>query len=151
MNPDVALVEGVLSGAARLPLCVDTSPMARALGMQIEALNPTDGTASVRFFPADVFVQGAGVLQGGAVAAMLDFAIMMPVMAGIAADAAPATTNLDVAYFRAAAPGAYTAEARLRRKTRSLIFAEATLRSAAGEAVAAAMSTIFVKSSQPGS
>lgn len=151
MNPDVALVEGVRSGIVPLPASVDSSPIARALGMRIEALDPAGGTASVSFIPADVFVQGAGVLQGGAVAAMLDFAIMMPVMAGIAADAAPATTNLDVAYFRAAPPGTYTAEARLRRKTRSLIFAEATLHSAAGEAVAAATSTILVKSSKPGS
>lgn len=147
MNPDVALVERVCSGNVPLPALVDSSPIARALGMQIDGIDQAGYSADVSYTPSDCFLQGAGVLQGGAVAAMLDFAIMVPIMARLPANALPATSNLDIAYFRPAPLGTYSARARLRRQTRSLVFAEATLSCASGDEIASATSTIFVKAS----
>lgn len=146
MNPDVALMERLRDGVVALPADVDSSPIARALGMRVVSLDMDAGTASSEFAPAELFLQGAGVLQGGAVAAMLDFAIMAIVLPAMPAGAIPATTNLDVAYFRPAPAGRYRAVARIRRATRALTFIEASLWSFTGEEIAAATSTVAIKS-----
>ena len=145
MNPDVALMERLRDGAITLPAEVDSSPIARALGMRVVSLDMGAGTAGSEFTPADLFLQGAGVLQGGAVAAMLDFAIMAIVLPAMPTGAIPATTNLDVAYFRPAPAGRYRAVARIRRATRAVAFIEASLWSVTGEEIAAATSTVAMK------
>lgn len=153
MNPDIELITRILSGAVPLPVAVETSPLARALGMRVAGLSAgrvdgaaaNDGGEAITLFdPAETFVQGAGVIQGGAVAAMLDFAMIVPVMAA-APDCIPATTNLDTIFYRPAPLAPYEARANIRRRTRSAIFAQASLLSLDGVEIASASATVLIR------
>nr|WP_279338747.1 PaaI family thioesterase [Sphingomonas sp. BGYR3] len=126
-----------------MPAAFDASPIARALGMKIISL--CDAGAVVEFSPDGTFLQGAGVMQGGAIAAMLDYAMIVSVMAAMPSGASPATTNLDLVCLRPAPLGAFRAEATIRRRTRSVIFAQADLTLADGTAVATATATNLLK------
>jgi hypothetical protein len=59
-----------------VPAPIDTNLMAKTLGAVLQAAAPEGGSLEVRFTPDECFVQGAGVLQGGMVSAMLDFAMV---------------------------------------------------------------------------
>jgi len=73
-NPDQALIQRFLA-SDRQPMAFDANPMAVALGASLLAVDVEAGRVELRFAPQGLFIQGTGVLQGGAVTAMLDFAI----------------------------------------------------------------------------
>lgn len=148
MNPDIALLGRILAGGVALPALFDSSPIARALGMTILSVDKANGDVLAQFAPEECFVQGAGVLQGGAVAAMLDYAMIIPVMALADEGTVPATTNLDTAFFRPAPRGVYRAVARARRRTRMAVFVEATLRDSEEREIAAATATVMISANR---
>src|SRR5688572_1658376 len=57
----------------REPLVLSGSPLAVSLGATILKVDKAARRISVRFSPGEQFLQGRGVLQGGAIATMLDF------------------------------------------------------------------------------
>ncbi len=129
MNPDRALVLQFLRGGGQ-PLAITSNPLASDLGGMIRELEATDGTALLAFEPPHRFLQGAQILQGGAIATMLDFAMAFAAHARLEMqDQAFATASLTVQFLRPApAPARYLARGRILKSGSRLLYAEADLR-----------------------
>jgi acyl-coenzyme A thioesterase PaaI-like protein len=82
-NPDQALIHRFLAAPSQ-PLRINSNPMALALGMQLLRVDAAAGVVELAFTPDPLFIQGTGVLQGGAVTAMLDFAMAFATLALLA-------------------------------------------------------------------
>jgi len=127
VNTDRALVLEFLEGD-RKPAPIASNPLARDLGGELLELDTEAGTALLAFTPPQRFSQGAGVLQGGIIATLLDFAMAFAAHAALAArERAFATANLSVSLLRPAPSGRYLARGRVLRAGRTLLFADATL------------------------
>lgn len=143
MNTDRDLVLE-LSRSGRLPAPLASNPLALELGAQVLELADT-GQAVLAFDPPARFAQGAGVLQGGIVAALLDFAMAFAAHAKLAADGRGfSTASLDVHFLRPAPPARYIARGRIVRAGRRLLFAQAELTAQDGELIATASAVVPV-------
>lgn len=141
-NPDLLHLRAFVAGEAR-PGPIATSPLLVALGAELLAYAPDRKELAIRYSPGDLFRQGAGLIQGGAITAMLDFAMAF---AGMAAseDGTSITTAMMTASFLAPAAGStYEARGRIVRQGRRVMFAEAQLH-AGGRTVATASSNLLV-------
>lgn len=133
MNTDRDLVLELLGGG-RVPAPLTSNPLARELDGAVLALAAERGEAVLAFTPPERFAQGAGVLQGGIVTAMLDFAMAFAAHARLGpAERTFATASLSANFLRPASPGRYIARGRIVRAGRRLLFAEADLIAARGE------------------
>ena len=131
-NPDRALVAQFLS-SGRAPLAIASNPLARDLGGTLIELDGTRGEALVAFEPGAQHLQGAGVIQGGISATLLDFAMAFAGHAKLEAcgtAAGLATATLTVQFLSAAPPGRYLARGRIVRQGSRLMFAESSLSAA---------------------
>lgn len=147
MVPDQALLRRFVAAGGE-PLAGDSNPLAIALGCRIVRVDPQDGAVELAYEPDALFVQGTGVLQGGAVSAMLDFAMAYAVLAALPDGGSCATASMTTSYLRPAPQGAYRAIGILERAGRTLAFARAELRRAQDDAVVAtATSTLAVLAS----
>ncbi len=127
MNTDRALVLQFLQGG-RKTAAITSNPLAQDLGGELLELDTERGVAVLAFEPPPRCVQGAGVLQGGIVATLLDFAMAFAAHAALAAAERPfSTAALNVSLLRPAPPGRYLARGRIVRAGRNLLFADATL------------------------
>ena len=143
-NPDQALIHRFRSQAGG-PLPVDSNPMAVALGAALLGVDAAAGVVELSFEPAALFIQGTGVLQGGAVTAMLDFAMAFATLAHLPPDHSCATVNLNTAFLRPAPHGRYVAVGEVERRGKALAFTHARLlREADRQVVATATSTLAV-------
>ena len=125
-NPDQALIHRLVAGGGR-PLPFDVNPMARALGTELRAADLAAGTVTLAFDPDPLFIQGTGVVQGGALAAMLDFAMAFATLAHLPVGGSCATVNLNTAFLRPAPQGRYIAVGEVERRGRQLAFTHARL------------------------
>jgi uncharacterized protein (TIGR00369 family) len=144
VNPDRALVLEFLA-AGRQPLALASNPLAADLGGTLLELDPARGTALLAFEPTARFVQGAGVLQGGIIGAMLDFAMAFAAHARLAGGPEHlhfATATLTVNLLRPAAPGRQLARARIVREGRRVLFADSELAAEDGRVLATASSVL---------
>jgi uncharacterized protein (TIGR00369 family) len=117
---------------------VTSNPLAAALGARLRLADREAGVIELAFSPSEVFVQGAGVLQGGAVAAMLDFAMAFAALLVIERGRSIATTNLNISYQAAARLGDLVAIGRVSKAGRSLVFCTGALRCGPGPDLAIA-------------
>lgn len=141
-NPDQALIHRFIDGG-RQPMPFDANPMARALGAELHAADLQAGTVELAFAPDPLFIQGTGVLQGGAVTAMLDFAMAFATLAHLPIGASCATVNLNTAFLRPAPQGRYIAVGEVERRGKQLAFTHARLlRADDRQVVATATSTL---------
>ncbi len=141
-NPDQALIHRFIADGAQ-PIAFDANPMARALGAELRAADLHAGTVELAFAPDPLFIQGTGVLQGGAVTAMLDFAMAFATLAHLPIGGSCATVNLNTAFIRAAPRGEYLAIGEVERRARALAFTHARLlRRQDRQVVATATSTL---------
>ncbi len=126
MNPDwIDLQRFIREGQAAATLT--SNPMASALAMRMEQVDIAKGEITLSFEPQGLFIQGAGVLQGGAVSAMLDFAMAFAVMATLPAGQSCATSSLNIAFLRPAPKGRYVAVGETERRGKVLAFTRARL------------------------
>ena len=146
-NPDQALIHRfVQSGLVALP--IDSNPMAQALGSTLLRVDRERGEVDIGFEPADLFIQGTGVLQGGAVTAMLDFAMAFATLASLPPQASCATVNLNTSFLRPAPQGRYIATGTVDRCGKAMAFSQARLvRADTGQLVATASSSLAVLAS----
>ena len=143
-NPDQALIHRFIEGGGK-PIPFDANPMARALGAELRAADLETGTVELAFAPESLFIQGTGVLQGGAVTAMLDFAMAFATLANLPMGASCATVNLNTAFLRPAPQGRYLAFGAVDRRGKQLAFTQARLlRSDDQQVMATATSTLAV-------
>ncbi len=125
MNADQTLVRQFVQGG-RAPIDMEGNPLAHALAGSILELDSAGG-ALLAFVPPQQFVQAAHVLQGGIIAAMLDFAMVFAAHARLEGDRAFSTATLSINLLRPAVPARYLARGRIVRNGRKLVFADAEL------------------------
>lgn len=144
MNTDKALLQRFLAEPSK-PLAVDSNALTKALKCRILEADAAKGVVRLDFEPDEFFLQGNNVVQGGAVAAMLDFAMAFAALAVLPDDQGGTTTSMTVSYLRAVKPGRYEATGSLDKRGRTVIFARAELRPAGGgDLVATATSVMAV-------
>ncbi len=140
LNPDRARIREFLAGPG-VPLPFNSSPLLLALGTTI--MEASSGRILLRFEPAPLFMQGASVVQGGAVSAMLDFAMAAAIMTTLDDSVHFATASLTVSFLSAVKPGALLAEGEVDRIGRRNGFAHASLRAEQGDAILATASSVL--------
>jgi uncharacterized protein (TIGR00369 family) len=115
------------------------------LGWELISVSPEDGTIEVAFAASDAFVNPAGVVQGGFLAAMLDETLGPALVATLApGDFAP-TTDLHVQFLRPARPGRLIGRGRVVRRGRDVGFLAGELTDADGAVVAVATATVQIR------
>jgi uncharacterized protein (TIGR00369 family) len=122
VNHDLPAIQAALRGDAAV---LQGNPMAAALRTRVVSAQPDQ--VLLEFEPPESFTQGTGVLQGGAVTAMLDFAMAFATLTGVPPGGSCASVTLNVAFLRPSPAGRYQAEGRLERRGRSMAFAQARL------------------------
>ncbi len=140
LNPDRARIREFLDGPG-VPLAFDSSPLLLALGTTI--ISAGSGRIVLRFEPAPLFMQGASVVQGGAVSAMLDFAMAAAIMTKLDDNVHFATASLTVSFLAAVKTGVLLAEGEIDRIGRRNGFARASLRAEADDSVLATASSVL--------
>ncbi|MDB5862123.1 MAG: acyl-CoA dehydrogenase [Ramlibacter sp.] len=138
-NPDRDLVERAMQSP--LPLAVATSAFAVELAAQI--LQAAPGDIRLGFTAGERFTQATGALQGGAVAAMLDFGLAFAALSRLKEGESAATLSLTIDFLRPALPGPYEVQARVVRGGRRVTYAQANLLLPTGELVATATSPLW--------
>ncbi len=104
-----------------------TDPLSGLLMSELLELDPDAGTALIGFEPDERFKQGGGILQGGVVAAMLDYAMAMAAFSRALDGQSFATVSMTTHFLRQALPGRHLARGRLDRMGGRMIFASAEL------------------------
>ena len=102
-------------------------PLAASLKGEVLALDPAAGSAVLAFDPGEQFLQGGGAIQGGIVAAMLDYAMALAAFSRLPAGKSFGTVSLTTHFLKPARPGRHLARASLDRMGASMIFASGTL------------------------
>lgn len=148
MNPDHALLIAAAEGRCVLPRTIDSSPLAALLGTQLVAVDAAAGALVLGFDPDASLRQGRGVVQGGIVAAMLDFACAFAVLLQLGPARSTATASLNLGFMRATRIGPLQARARVQRLGASLAFASAELHQDE-QLVAAASATLPIFNLRP--
>ena len=144
-NPDQLALHQWLKDKSTAPSFA-TNPMARALGTRLISLNAESGAIQLEFAPDGIFVQGVGVLQGGALSAMLDFAMAFSLLGVLPTNQGCTTAQVNVSFLRAAPRGVYVATGEIEKRGRQLVFSRASLASAddPDRPVATATSTLMI-------
>lgn len=124
-----------MEGRAPLP------PAARLLGRRVIEVDPAAGTIEVAFDARADFLNSAGTIQGGFLAAMLDSTCGPALRAVLGPGQYALTLELKVSFIRPARAGSLIGRGRIIHRGRSIAFLEAELRNADGELVATATAT----------
>ncbi len=120
-------------------------PAAVTLGWELVAVNPEEGTIEVAFTATDAFLNPAGTVQGGFLAAMLDDTLGPALVAGLnPGDFAP-TMDLHVQFLRPARPGRLVGRGRVVRRARDVGFLAGELLDEQGTVVAVATATVQIR------
>jgi uncharacterized protein (TIGR00369 family) len=148
-NPDFArITDFIRNGGKAVPF--DSNPLARALRGEIIDVDAKAGTLAVGYEPGEDFVQGNGVVAGGAVASMLDFALGLCPMSMLPEGSTTATASLTISYLRAAMPGRFIARASVEKLGKHNAFTRAVLTDRQNQAIASGVSVLAIISSRPG-
>lgn len=128
-----------VEGRAPLPASAVT------LGWELVSISPEEGTIEVTFTAGEAFLNPAGFIQGGFLAAMLDDTLGPALVAGLPpGDFAP-TTDLHVQFLRPARPGRLLGRGRVVRRGRDVGFLAGELLDEAGATVAVATATVRIR------
>jgi uncharacterized protein (TIGR00369 family) len=128
-----------MEGRAPMP------PAAVLLGWELVAVDPDAGTIEVAFAASEQFLNPAGVIQGGFVAAMLDDTLGPALVATLGADQFAPTTDLHVQFLRPARPGRLTGRGRVVRRGRDVAFLAGELVDDSGQILAVATATAQIR------
>ena len=129
----------VMEGRAAPP------PAATLLGWQLVAIDPEAGTIEVVFTASEQFLNPAGAIQGGFLAAMLDDTLGPALVATLGPGLFAPTTDLHVQFLRPARPGRLTGRGRIVRRGREVAFLAGELVDDSGQVVAAAVATAQIR------
>ena len=112
-------------------------PLAVELKGELLEADLKTGAILAAFAPDERFTQGAGVVQGGVVAAMLDFAMALSGFTRIARGKSFATVSMTTQFLKPVRPGRCLVRGRLDRAGSRMIFASAELCAEGSEALMA--------------
>jgi uncharacterized protein (TIGR00369 family) len=118
-------------------------PVTTTLGGRITSVDADAGTLESDYLATPAFLNPAGQVQGGMLAAMLDDVTAFLVTATLGADEFCATLNLNVSFLRPATAGALAGSARIVRRGRDVVHVQGDLLQG-GRAVASATATCMV-------
>jgi uncharacterized protein (TIGR00369 family) len=124
-------------------------PLTRAGSLAIElkgALLDVDlkaGTAAAAFEPGDQFLQGAGVIQGGVITAMLDYAMAFACFTRLQPGKSFGSVSLTTNFMKPALPGRYIATGKVERAGARMMFASAELRIEGADALVATATSVL--------
>jgi len=124
-----------MEGRAPLP------PAARLLGRRVLEVDPDAGTIRVEFDARPEFLNSAGTVQGGFLAAMLDSTLGPALRATLGPGQFAPTLELKVSFIRAAQAGRLIGHGHIVHRGRSTAFLAGELRNPEGELVATATAT----------
>jgi uncharacterized protein (TIGR00369 family) len=128
-----------IEGRAPLP------PAAVLLGWELVSVDPDAGTIEVAFAASEQFLNPAGVIQGGFVAAMLDDTLGPALVATLGPGQFAPTTDLHVQFLRPARPGRLTGRGRVVRRGRDVAFLAGELVDESDQIVAVATATAQIR------
>lgn len=143
MNADQRLMRDFVRKGGR-PLAITSSPLAIAVNGVIVEVGDEPARVEISFEPGNTFTQANGVVQGGAIAIMLDMAMAFAALHKCSDGQLVATANMNVSYLRAAPVAKWRVSGEVDRFGRSLIFAKATMRNMDGVIAATASSTLSI-------
>ena len=143
MNADVTLIHQFLDNGGQ-PLALTASPLQQMLKGKILQIDPKLGRSTLAFEPGLEFLQGGGVVQGGIVTTMLDYAMAFAALARIPEDMSVGSATLTVNFMKAAAPGLLIASGTVVRMGSRIVFAEAQIGPDAANPIATATTVMAV-------
>ncbi|MGH8177960.1 MAG: PaaI family thioesterase [Steroidobacter sp.] len=128
----------IMDGRQPRPACADT------LGIEFSNVRPDEGAIEVAFVAKPEFLNPAGNVQGGFLAAMLDDTMGPALAATLGKGEFAPTANLNVSFFKPAKVGALLGKGRIVRRGRDVCFLAGDLFQA-GELIASATATAIVR------
>jgi uncharacterized protein (TIGR00369 family) len=120
-------------------------PAAELLGWRLISIDPDAGAIEVAFTANEQFLNPAGQVQGGFLAAMLDDTLGPALVATLGEGEWAPTLELNVQFLSAAAPGELRGAGRVVRRGRDVAFLSGELRTVAGELIATATATALIR------
>jgi uncharacterized protein (TIGR00369 family) len=109
---------------------------AKLLGWSLRAVDTDAGTIEIGFTADDRFLNPAGTVQGGIIAAMLDDTQGPALFGHTHGEIYAPTIDCHISYLKAARPGSFIATGRVVNIGKTIAFTEAELFDEAGELVA---------------
>ena len=115
------------------------------LGWRLVDVDPDAGTIEVAFNATDQFLNPAGHIQGGFLAAMLDDTLGPALVATLDENQWAPTIDLHVQFLTPATPGELRGRGRIVRRGRDIAFLAGDLVNARGDIVATATATAIIR------
>ena len=113
-------------------------PASRLLGWTLRAVDTSAGTIEIGFEADERFINPAGTVQGGFLAAMLDDTQGPALFAMTNGQVYAPTIGFNISFIKAARPGRFVGKGRVVSVGKTIVFTEAELFDEAGELVARA-------------
>ena len=114
----------------------EAPPSAKLLGWTLRSIDPAAGTIEIGFTADERFLNPAGTVQGGFLAAMLDDT-QGPALFGMTnGESYAPTIDFNISFLKAARPGQFVGKGRVVSLGKTIVFTEAELFDEAGELVA---------------
>ncbi len=132
----------VMEGRAPMPSA------SALLGFELVGVDPTEGTIEVAFAATDQFLNPAGTIQGGLLAAMLDETLGPALVATLSDGEWAPTTDLHVQFLSAAQPGRLIGRGRVVRRGGQVAFLAGELCDSDGNLLATATATASIRRSR---
>ena len=118
---------------------------ADTLGWELLAVDPDAGTIEVAFQAVEAFLNPAGTVQGGFVAAMLDDTLGPALVATLEGNQFAPTLDLQIQFHRPTRPGRLVGSGRVVRRAGDVAFLAGELRDESGAVLASATATAVVR------
>lgn len=120
------------------------APASAHLGQALHEIDTDEGWVRIGYSLSDAHFNRYGAIHGGVIACVMDDVVATA--AGLVAqwgEIAP-TLEMKVSYLNQAGAGAHTAEARVVKRGKTILFLEGTLQNEAGKTIATASATIMI-------
>ena len=124
---------------------IGDTPAARVLGRRLVEFDLESATATVSFEADEHFLNSAGMVQGGFVAAMLDETVGPALFSTLGDDEWAPTTDLHAQFLAPVYPGPLLGRGRVVKRGRSIAYLAAELMRTDGTVLATAMATVNVR------
>lgn len=137
------LVEAIFSGRQPRP------PVGELLGTEYVSYDLETGRVHMRFTAQPAFLNPAGLVHGGMLAAMMDELLAVTMTAGMREGQFNVTLDLGTRFLKGAQPGLIDGHGSIVKRGRTVGFVEGELRNAAGGLLARGHATMQIQDGFP--